>query len=813
MKKSSRKVPMSTPSKSGGGIDSHSSSSNSSCGTVGTLSSGGGGSAALPSSGPATKDLGGRKPKNYTRNNGSHVTKTNYKQHLYKTGGNDNSSSLSTPIGRSRRTAANGPEVLIDEETELNNEIEGLRISRKTNLSHLLNFKYSNSAHEYADDYYYSGGGGGYMAFVPHSRGVYKKSYDKYQFIQANCKFVVDESCEDIISPDTFIDWEGVVEVQLLTPDFSYCAICLEKPTAPKITKCGHVYCYSCVLQLLCLSEKKWAKCPICFDAVSEKDLRCVKSLNKKLFKIGDSITLCLMTRLRNSIKVTPKVAQLTSVGDGVIDKETEGVKANSSVSTSAVDLDKVTKLDIEQQIQLVYQPVMDCLETRAKDETNEADEVKFIDMAISKTKQTIVDLRSKLEKQRNPSTEIEDEEEVPLNPLPPSKASSKWANNSVTTCGTGAAIGICEKYLFYQSEDGQMIFANAFTAKCLLKEYGSLENCPVSISGQIVDLCEVRVDESFRNSYRFLAHLPLATVVTFAELDLRPPVLSRQTLKYFADEIRVRKEEKDKKRKEERKRERRINREMERKLYPGCYPSQVSFEQGDDEDDFNMIEQLKASEENFPSVSLASGVPEDENSEEIVGNQSEKQQRTTGVISKKNMMKPRQSVMDTWESSEPVEIYEDTSLSGAQFTSFADVLLTTCASPPSGATPGRSSTSGPSGAWAVGGGRKGSVTSWSNESSQGSQMTYAQRMEAMEQESDHREALLFAVDGAGIDVVAGADIHNLSEAGPELLAPPSHNDAFSMAFQQALFKQAGKDKGKKKRKGSSNNNSSNNFN
>ena len=57
MKKSSRKVPMSTPSKSGGGIDSHSSSSNSSCGTVGTLSSGGGGSAALPSSGPATKGI------------------------------------------------------------------------------------------------------------------------------------------------------------------------------------------------------------------------------------------------------------------------------------------------------------------------------------------------------------------------------------------------------------------------------------------------------------------------------------------------------------------------------------------------------------------------------------------------------------------------------------------------------------------------------------------------------------------------------------------------------------------------------------
>ena len=93
---------------------------------------------------------------------------------MCRTGGN---------ISSGQKKGANGnqdQEILIDRETELNNEIEGMRISRKTNLSHLLNFKFANSANQdYGDDY-----GGGYLTqFI--ARGPYKKSYDKYQFIQA----------------------------------------------------------------------------------------------------------------------------------------------------------------------------------------------------------------------------------------------------------------------------------------------------------------------------------------------------------------------------------------------------------------------------------------------------------------------------------------------------------------------------------------------------------------------------------------------------------------------------------------------------
>ena len=41
-----------------------------------------------------------------------------------------------------------------------------------------------------------------------------------------------------------------------------------------KITRCGHIYCWTCVLHYLALGEKTWRKCPICYEAVHQKDLK-----------------------------------------------------------------------------------------------------------------------------------------------------------------------------------------------------------------------------------------------------------------------------------------------------------------------------------------------------------------------------------------------------------------------------------------------------------------------------------------------------------------------------------------------------------
>lgn len=52
------------------------------------------------------------------------------------------------------------------------------------------------------------------------------------------------------------------------------CPICLYPPLAAHITRCGHIFCWSCMLHYLSLSDKSWSKCPICYEAVHGGDLK-----------------------------------------------------------------------------------------------------------------------------------------------------------------------------------------------------------------------------------------------------------------------------------------------------------------------------------------------------------------------------------------------------------------------------------------------------------------------------------------------------------------------------------------------------------
>ena len=41
-----------------------------------------------------------------------------------------------------------------------------------------------------------------------------------------------------------------------------------------KMTRCGHIYCWPCILHYLALGEKSWRKCPICYESVHDTDLK-----------------------------------------------------------------------------------------------------------------------------------------------------------------------------------------------------------------------------------------------------------------------------------------------------------------------------------------------------------------------------------------------------------------------------------------------------------------------------------------------------------------------------------------------------------
>ena len=68
---------------------------------------------------------------------------------------------------------------------------------------------------------------------------------------------------------------------------------------------------------------------------------------------------------------------------------------------------------------------------------------------------------------------------------------------------------------------------------------------------------------QDLRKRYRYLSHLPLSCEFTFCELMIKQPVLSKETLRLFAEEFRQRKIFRQRKKREERS----VARKIERRL------------------------------------------------------------------------------------------------------------------------------------------------------------------------------------------------------------------------------------------------------
>lgn len=147
-----------------------------------------------------------------------------------------------------------------------------------------------------------------------------KKTYfNKEEYLQAKCQFVVIGSANDYFlhaaDPDKLVEWDQIQLVYLPSHDPPNCPICLYSPVAAKMTRCGHIFCWSCILHYLHLSDKAWRKCPICHEAVHKSDLKSVKCNVQKRYERLDSVTMKLMRRAKDSVFAMPiSEAQLPMV-------------------------------------------------------------------------------------------------------------------------------------------------------------------------------------------------------------------------------------------------------------------------------------------------------------------------------------------------------------------------------------------------------------------------------------------------------------------------------------------------------------------
>ncbi|RWS07275.1 RING finger protein 10-like isoform X2 [Dinothrombium tinctorium] len=416
--------------------------------------------------------------------------------------------------------------------------------SKKHNLNHLLNFSFTpRETHESAHN----------------QKCVKYAKFSKERFLQANCQFIVkygNDYSKYKVDPDLLIDWDLVEEVRFnsLTSESIVCPICLHTPVAAKITKCGHIYCWSCIFHYLALSDQTFRKCPICFDAICKRDLRSVLSVSRKDYKIGDEIVLSLMKRRRGSIICGPTFEELES------DFSSFGKESSASL---------YHKLLIAEPAQ-VFRVIVSREKTQLQkqlSEEGETPEACFIESALQSLNEREEAMREAASPQHEELVVDQSSTAVELN-----SAQSPQKFESIASTTKVKASDRDDFYYFYQSNDGQHIYLNSLNVRMLCHEYGALDKCPPEIKAKIIEMEWATMNDERRKRHRYMQHLPLTCEFRIVELDFSPPILSENTLQLFRGEINRRERERRKRAREENRRDRNIKAEQQKKIH-GIYP------------------------------------------------------------------------------------------------------------------------------------------------------------------------------------------------------------------------------------------------
>ncbi|XP_061622461.1 RING finger protein 10 [Phyllopteryx taeniolatus] len=482
---------------------------------------------------------------------------------------------------------------------------------KKISLNHLLNFTFEPRGGNGAV------GDGSYSCWGRRNKWGHKhKPFNKELFLQANCQFVVtdDQDYEaHFTDPDTLVNWDCVQQVRIYSHEVPSCPICLYPPVAARITRCGHIFCWPCILHYLSLSDKTWSKCPICYEAVHTVDLKSVVAMETRQYVVGDVITMRLMRREKGAVVAMPssqwvKVEEPVRFGDASLSPYSKLLLTSSTQVLSLVAEEKaVLQAQLCQQedaqgcfIQSALCHLQEREEILMKQQHPNADNsfelsslaleepASPVDgvMGINSFSKPVLQYASAFDDEVAEVLPAEEFPECPEDTLesvleePPDAVldSAPYHLSDEENSTKEAEPGHTQTskvhgpfYYFYQAEDCQQMFLHPVNVRCLLREYGSLEASPDSITATVVEIEGHTVTEEIRRRHRYLSHLPLTCEFSICELSLQPPILSKETMDTFEDELEKRKRLRQKKARDEKRREKRI--EIEENKKQGKYP------------------------------------------------------------------------------------------------------------------------------------------------------------------------------------------------------------------------------------------------
>lgn len=418
------------------------------------------------------------------------------------------------------------------------------------------------------------------------------------RYVHANYRFIVDPRRNyhaQATNADVHLDWDSVLQVLVSTiTQESNCPICLCTPVAPRMAKCGHIFCLPCLIRYMHstddtapVPEKKprWKKCPICWDSIYISETRPVGwytgQQTEPLFEGGD-VVLRLVSRKPGSTLAMPRDGAVhIGPGDDVPWYHIADVPDYARVMKGGEDY-MASQYDAE---------IEALKKQEQEDELYFGDDTTWIHKAIA----SVQDAKEKIRGIGNPpdmATELQSNPELqqPVEGAFDVVESNESSTSSGQTAldaeekGSTAAIGLSESLAAMSMNDGKPaptgkgpnkekstnqphppdkpyyfyqalphFYLSSLDIRILKAAFGDFSQFPPTILPRIEHISTGHVvDEELRKRTKYLSHLPYGCEVNFLECDWTDLVSPAVLEKFSADINKRRKRNMDKAAREE---------------------------------------------------------------------------------------------------------------------------------------------------------------------------------------------------------------------------------------------------------------------
>ena len=402
----------------------------------------------------------------------------------------------------------------------------------QTSITHLLN--YALPPRPYYDSHH-ALSSRSYRRNPTWGLGSGHHAIDKARYVHANYRFVVSPTgdyASQAADADEHLEWSDVLQIiASAESQQTSCPICLSEPVAPRMAKCGHIFCLPCLMRFMSSSvvaegEKKqnrWRKCPICEDAVyilEVKPVRFYAGQESPLPRPGDDVILRLMMRNAKGTLALPReggAEVLASIDD-----------VPWHFAANVLDYARIMKGTGDYMAGEFDREVEDLLRQEKEDELLFHEDNEWTQKAIRAVKATKEKMKGLGDAELAVSSHV-----VGLAKTKPAEAD----------------------FYFYTS--APHLYLSPLDIRILKTTYGGFSEFPSTLLPRVEHISTGNVvDDTLRRRARYLGHLPFGCLISFLECDWTD-IVPAEILGTFADEIaRRRKRNADKIAQEDRERQ-----------------------------------------------------------------------------------------------------------------------------------------------------------------------------------------------------------------------------------------------------------------